>query len=119
MYHHLSRSRRRRRYFIAACAVAGLGLLIAYFILRHGNGGGPNSQESQGTVTRISEPDDNQKLVVNESTFTMTLLGPWKEVSRNKDARYPSIEWQYIKKFYEARRLTNHADKLPSNLAVN
>lgn len=119
MYHHRTRFKHRRKYIILGCLLLAAGLLV-FFILNHKNNKNDNSsRETQGTVTHINQPSDNTKLLVNEPTFNMTLQGPWKEIGRNKDSRFNSIQWQYTKKFYEARTLTIYVDKLPSTLAVN
>lgn len=119
MYHHRTRSKHRRKFVIIACFLIAAGFLAAYINFHKSGKNEAVGLETKGTVTHINLPGDSSKLQINEPTFTMSLLGPWKEVGRNKDSRYNSIEWQYTKKFYEARTLTIYIDKLPTNLAVN
>lgn len=98
---------------ISAIIVGGIALLLRE------NAKGVVEVQDSGAQSRAFVPANQQtRLNINEPTFTMQLPGDWREISRNKDSRYQSIEWQWQDKI-KNRWLTIYIDRIPADMVFN
>jgi hypothetical protein len=73
---------------------------------------------STHTVLQAGQ-DAVDRLLVNDTLFSMELPGDWKELSRRNDVTERSITWQSTKKSQEGRSLKLYIDTVPSTLPIN
>lgn len=70
-------------------------------------------------VSDINPRGGQERLAVNEPTFSLSLPGPWKETARDTDNRYHSIQWNYTAKKAANRWVRVYVDTIPADQPVN
>lgn len=69
--------------------------------------------------TTIIGGNNQATVTINEPLFTLQLPGQWKEVARNSDPRYQSIQWNFVSPKTAGRWVRIYEDTIPADFALN
>lgn len=111
----------KHRHVIAVVLIACLVIFgpLAFFIYRDISLNGSAAVEGSSQVVGQIQGMPENKLVIDEATYSMELPDDWKEFERSDTEALKSVSWQSTKKNLDARKFTVYVDKIPANKPVN
>lgn len=116
--HGTSKRRPRKALLVFGFAIILIGLLGAFVFLDLNRSVTPVI-EGEGRVVSQVLSDNSQKITIDEPFFSFELPSDWKEVSRNENAQYNSINFQATAKEKDNRYLTVYVDRIPFDKPFN